>query len=320
MNTKLIATTACAAAVTSSAFAGPVPMESEKTIAPPMELGFDAARRPMTNPTKFDLALPRTGVHAIYMHQNLPSQINSNLGKLDLGGDFNLYAIQFEYAFNERLSLVATKDGYVDFNPDTLLSNEEGFADLAAGVKYAFILDPVKQFALSGSFIVELPTGQTKVFQGNGNGGIDLNFSALKLQDKWQFAGAAGIYLPFDNDEEATTGFASAHVGYNITDSFYALAELNWYTVLSTGDGSSKFSTSQLGTTVPAVVDFEGGDLINLGAAHAGRNRDIVTGALGLRYKICDFADTGVAYEIPLTNEENNLMDDRITVDLVFTF
>ncbi len=320
MNIKLIATTACVAAVTSSAFAGPAPIESEKTIAPPVGLGFDAARRPITNPTKFDLAVPRTGVHAIYMHQNLPSNISFAGGKLPLDGDFNLYAIQFEYAFNERLSLVATKDGYVDFNPDNVLSDEEGFADLAAGLKYAFILDPVQQLAVSGSFVVELPTGQTKVFQGNGNGGIDLSFAALKLQDKWQFAGAAGLYLPFDNDEEATTGFASAHVGYNITDSFYALAELNWYTVLSTGDGSSQFSNSQLGSTVPGNVDFEGGDLINLGAANAGSNRDIVTAAIGLRYKICDFADTGVAYEIPLTNEEDNLMEDRITVDLVFTF
>lgn len=320
MNIKLIAASACAAAVTSSAFAGPAPMESAKTIVPPVGLGFDAARRPITNPTKFDLAVPRTGIHAIYMHQNIPSNISFGGGEIPLGGDFNLYAVQFEYAFNERFSFVASKDGYIDFNPDNVLSNEEGWADLAAGLKYAFILDPVQQFALSGTFVIELPTGQTKVFQGNGDGGIDLSFAALKLLDKWQFAGAAGMYLPFDNGEEATTGFASAHVGYNITDSFYVLAELNWYTVLSTGDGSSQFSNSQLGTTVPGNINFEGGDLINFGADNAGRNRDIVTAAVGLRYKICDFADTGVAYELPLTDEENNLMDDRITVDLVFTF
>ncbi len=46
---------------------------------------------------------------------------------------------------------------------------------------------------------------------------------------------SAGQGLPFDNNEEATTGFISAHVGYNITDKLYALAEMNWYTVLSTG-------------------------------------------------------------------------------------
>jgi len=151
MSIKLIAATACAAAVTSSVFAGPAPMESSKIIiAPPVGLGFDAARRPMTNPTKFDLAVPRTGVHAIFMHQKLPSSISFAGGKAPLGGDFNLYAIQFEYAFSERFSLVATKDGYIDFNPDKTLSNQDGFADLAAGLKYAFILDPVKQFALSG--------------------------------------------------------------------------------------------------------------------------------------------------------------------------
>jgi len=320
MNIKLIAASACAAAVTSSAIAGPAPMAPAKIIVPPVGLGFDAARRPITNPTKFDLAVPRTGIHAIYMHQNLPSTISFAGGEIPLGGDMNVYAIQLEYAFTDRFSFVASKDGWVDFNPDNVLSNQEGFADLAAGLKYAFILDPVKQLAVSGTFTVELPTGQTNVFQGNGNGGIDLSISALKLLNQWQFAGAAGVYLPFDNKEEATTGFASAHVGYNITESFYLLGEINWYTVLQTGNGSSNFSNTQPDSDVPENIDFEGGDLINFGATNANRNRNIVTAAVGLRYRICSFADTGVAYELPLTDEENNLMEDRITVDLVLTF
>lgn len=283
-------------------------MESGKTVIEPATAGFEAARRPMTNPTLFDLAVPRTGVHAIYMHQNLPSKISAGNGTADLGGDFNLYALQAEYAITDRFSIVATKDGYIDFNPDSTLAQDNGWADIAAGLKYAFILDPVQQLAVSGTFGIEFPIGDSEVLQGNGDGGINLNFAAVKLVDQWQFAGAAGVYLPFDNDEEATTGFISAHVGYNITDKFYVLAEMNWYTVLSTG--------SQ--TDLP--INFEGGDLINLGYESASANRDIVTAAAGLRYKLCDMADLGFAYELPLTDEENNLMDDRITVDLVLTF
>ena len=30
--------------------------------------------------------------------------------------------------------------------------------------------------------------------------------------------------------------------------------------------------------------------------------------------------DLGFAYEVPLTNEEDSVMDDRVTVDLVWTF
>lgn len=322
MNKKIIATSVCAAAVTSSVFAGPTPMESEKTVIEPAPAGFDMARRPISNPTKFDLAVPRTGIHAIYMHHTLPSKINTSAGKLDLDGDVNLFALQFEYAFTERLSLVATKDGYVDFNPDNTLDSETGFADLAAGLKYAFILDPVEQFALSGTAVIELPTGDEEIFQGNGDGGLELSLSTLKLQDKWQFAGALGAYLPFDNDEESTTGYVSAHVGYNLTNKWYILGELNWFTVLSRGDGSAPFGnpSGAADELVSSIIEFEGGDLFNLGAINSSENRDIVTAAVGLRYKISNMADLGVAYELPLTDDESNLMDDRITVDLVLTF
>jgi len=324
MNIKTIATTACAAAVTSSAFAGdPAPIEIGKTVIEPAAAGFDAARRPMTNPTLFDLAVPSTNVHAIYMHQRLPSTISQGGGAggtHDLDGSFDLYALQFEYAFNERLSLVATKDGYVDFKPKNTLSKESGFANLAAGLKYAFILDPVAQTALSGTAVIEIPTGQTKVFQGTGNGALNLNLAGLQLKDDWQFAGSLGVHLPFDNKVEALTGFMSAHAGYNVTSKFYVLAEINWFTVLSKGNGSAEFSSSQLGTAVPATVDFEGGDLLNFGAANANQNRDIVTAALGVRYKLTDSADLGLAYELPLTDKKNNMMKDRLTVDLVYKF
>lgn len=324
---NLFAATACAAAITSSVFAGPTealiePWPSEELVKS-VPAGFEAMRRPITNPTKFDLAVPSTSIHAIYMHHSLPSKINSAAGKLDLGGDVNLFALGFEYAFNERLSLVGTKDGYVDFNPDNSLETDSGFADLAAGVKYAFILDPVEQFAFSGTAAIELPSGDNEVLQGNGDGGIDLSVSALKLHDGWQFAGALGAYLPFDSDEDSTTGFASAHVGYNVTEKLYLLGEVNWFTVLSSGDGSASFgnpSAPAPDDLVSSVVEFEGGDLFNLGAANSDENRDIVTAALGMRYKLTDLMDIGVAYELPLTDEESNLMDNRITLDIVFNF
>ncbi|MBT8037035.1 MAG: transporter [Verrucomicrobiae bacterium] len=318
MNKKLIATTVCAAAATSSIFAGPA---SEKSCCPSAPAGFDAARRPISNPTLFDLALPRTGVHAIYMHHKLPSQLSlaNGGGSIPVGGDVNAYAIQFEYALNDRLSIVATKDGYVDFNPDNNLSKSGGFADLAAGVKYAFILDPVEQLAVSGTLTIELPTGDGEVFQGNGKGGANLSVAALKLSNDWQFAGALGAYIPFDNDAESTTGFASAHVGYNITERLYGLAEVNWYGVLSEGAGNAAFN-NQAGGIVPAAVSFEGGDLFNLGAANGSDNGNIVTAAVGVRYKLSDNADLGLAYELPLTDEDENLMDSRITLDLVLTF
>ena len=93
--------------------------------------------------------------------------------------------------------------------------------------------------------------------------------------------------------------------------------------MLSSGDGSASFgnpSAPAPDDLVSSVVEFEGGDLFNLGAANSDENRDIVTAAVGMRYKLTDLMDLGVAYELPLTDEESNLMDNRITLDIVFKF
>lgn len=280
--------------------------------------GFAQARRPISNPTLFDLALPTTNVHPIFMYHRLPDSLNTQLGNLDVGGDVELYALQFEFAINERLSIVATKDGYVDMNPDELLSNENGWANLGAGLKYAFILDPASGTALSGTVTFELPTGNSDVFQGEGDGAVNLILSGLKLVDRWQFAGGLGFQIPF-SDEQSTEGWMSAHVSYETCRWFIPLVEINWFHVMDTGNGTGNYP-SQVGGFVPTVANFEGGDLFNIGAENATENRDFVSAAFGFRSRLTDCIDVGAAYEIPLTNDEDSLMKDRVTVDLVWKF
>jgi hypothetical protein len=69
--------------------------------------GFENARRPISNPTLFDLALPTTNLHPIFMYQNLPDSVNTTAGPLPMGGDLQVYALHFEIALNDRLSIVA---------------------------------------------------------------------------------------------------------------------------------------------------------------------------------------------------------------------
>jgi hypothetical protein len=83
---------------------------------------------------------------------------------------------------------------------------------------------------------------------------------------------------------------------------FIPLVELNWFHVLDAGDGTGNFP-SQVGGAVPAVLEFEGGDVFNLGAVNSGANRDFVTAAFGFRARLTDSVNVGAAYEIPLTNE-----------------
>lgn len=237
-----------------------------------------------------------------------------------MGGDFQVYALQLEYALGDRLSIVATKDGYVDFNPEetALWSAQEGFANIGAGLKYAFIFDPASEFVLSGTATYEFPTGNDDVFQGEGEGTVNLIVSALKMWDDLQLAGGAGLRLPVDG-EQSTSSFVSAHTSFEVTSWFIPLVELNWHHVLTPGDGNAAFN-SQAGGAVPVVAQFEGSDLLNFGSANSGTNRDLVTAALGFRSRLTPGLDLGAAYEIPLTNEEDGIIEDRVTIDLVWRF
>ena len=75
-----------------------------------------------------------------------------------------------------------------------------------------------------------------------------------------------------------------------------------------------------MGGGVPAVTRFEGGDLFNIGAANSFKSRTQATAAFGFRSRISEQVDIGVAYEIPLTPEDDSVIEDRITLDLVWKF
>ena len=300
----------------STALAGSVATQIPPTFE---SKGFEQARRPISNPTLFDLALPTTNVHPIFLHHVLPDQVSAGGGKVPFGGDVQLYALQFEYALSDRLSIVATKDGYVDMNFDNpAFSDSTGFANLGGGLKYAFLLDPISQTAVSGSLTLEFPTGNSDVLQGEGKGLANLIVSGLKLVDDWQFAGGAGLQIPF-SDEQATMGWVSAHASYEVSRWFIPMVEINWFNVIDEGDGTGNFG-GQLAGGVPGAVEFEGGDLFNLGATNASENPNFVSAAVGFRSRLTNSVTAGLAYEIPLTDDEDSLMKERFTVDLTWTF
>ncbi len=266
-----------------------------------------SAIQSISNPTLHELAVPQTRMQGIMIHHRTPDMVSVGGNPTPVGGDVNVIALQLEYAINDRLSIIASKDGFIDFNPDATLEQATGFANLAAGLKYAFIYDEVNDFAASVSLQLELPTGNTDVFQGKGDGAALLTFSALKLMGNWQFSGATGVNVPFDSDAQATTGFASVHVSYQATERFTPIVEVNLYQTLSAGE-----------TGVP--TDFEGGGFFNFGSPNGEVNETIITAAVGARYKINEALSVGAAYEVPLTEEEENFMDSRITLDFTYNF
>lgn len=318
-NTIAVAGALVATASTASAYDFLQKLVPEK----PANGAFEDVVRPMTNTTLFDLALPTTNIRPIFIHHNLPDRVSVGPGgaaTLPMGGDVQVYALQFEVALSERLSIVATKDGFVDINPGNtaIWSEESGFANLGGGLKYAFIYDPENEFVLSGSATIELPTGNDDVFQGQGDGVVNLIASGVKIWDDFQLAGGAGVRLALDNTQ-STSSFVSAHASYKVHDWFIPLVELNWHHVLEPGNGTAAFN-SQAGGAVPAAAAFEGSDLLNFGAANSGSNRDLVTAAVGFRSQITDKIEVGAAYEIPLTEEQDSIIESRLTLDLIYRF
>lgn len=87
---------------------------------------------------------------------------------------------------------------------------------------------------------------------------------------------------------------------------------MNWFHVLDAGDGSS--------SAVASIVEFEGGDFFNLGASNSVENRGFVSAAVGFRSRLTESVEAGDAYEVPLTDKENSLMESRVTVDVVRRF
>lgn len=260
---------------------------------------FLDVKRPISNPTLFDTALPLTKIHAIFINQDLADNVDTILGKLPLGGDLQVYAVQAEFALNERLSIVATKDGYIDFRPDATLRETSGWANIAGGAKWAWLYRPEQGLASSLQLLYEFPSGDSDVWQGTGNGTIIPSILFLKACNRVQYSNVLGFRLPVDENDNSTQFFTSHHLGFHLTDWLYPMVEVNWFHVMDEGNGGPRF-----------------------GALNAGIHDDLVTMAVGCRIAVPKLTNTdvGVAWEFPLTDDETTIMKDRLTVDLEIKF
>lgn len=225
------------------------------------------------------------------------------------GGDVQIYALQARFKLTDELSFIATKDGYVDFNPNATLPKKSGWADVAAGLKYTFFQDDAAGQVASFQLRYTLPTGNGRVFQGNGDGDLHPSVSAaFALSDEVTLMAGTGLRIPMDNDYSMFWD-ADAQIDYRIdTDagSFYPLAGISLVHVVDDGN--------QL-----PIAD-EGQDFFNFGASDAA-GESIVLGALGLRYRPIQNVDIGAAYQAPFNDGKGSrIVDYRWTFDVIYRF
>jgi hypothetical protein len=267
-------------------------------IVKPSEQCFSDFISPVSNPVFFEDPRTLTEVRFLFLHHNLPNALTGN--------SVQAYAAQIRLALSERLSFIATKDGFV-YTQSPLL--DSGFLDVAAGFKYNLYRDPNAGRILSVGTTFEIPMGSQKSLQGNGSG--EFNFFAtggtrLFGSNRAHWLSAGGLRQPTNENAENRVAYWSNHFDYRLGTSLpiYAFTEFNWWNYLSDG------------TAFPGGP--EGGDIFNLGSSGITGN-DLVTQAVGARIKPRRNIEMGSAYEFPLTARQG-LMKDRITMDLIVRY
>lgn len=255
---------------------------------------FDDFVSPMSNPVFFEDPRTLSEVRFIFLSHQLPGSLGGN--------SVQVYAMQVRAAITDRLSVIATKDGFVSTQSPVL---DSGYADIAAGLKYNLYRDVCAGRLLSAGMTYEIPMGSTKTLQGNGNGEFHFFVTgARRMGDKSHWISASGLREPNDTRLENRVWYWSNHLDRQIGDRpIYAFTEVNWYNLLSSGT---------------AFGPVEGGDLFNLGAAGVTGN-DLVTQAIGIKAKPRRSVEAGLAYEFPLTARKG-LLENRLTADLIFRY
>lgn len=256
---------------------------------------FDKFISPMTNPVFFEDPRTLTEARAFFIQHRVPVAAG--------GGEIQLLAMQFRAALTDRLSIVAAKDGFIT-SSNALI--DDGWADVSLGLKYNLFANPQTQQLLSAGFSYELPVGSPRALQGNGDGEFHLYLTGGRQLGRYgHWLSASGFRLPTNPADESRMWYWSNHFDYEVRDRWYVLTEFNWFNWIGSGQQ----------TAVPGV---EGGDLFNFGSVGVSGN-NIITNAVGFKYKSSPHREFGIAFEYPLTNRRD-VIKNRLTVDWIFRY
>jgi hypothetical protein len=136
---------------------------------------LDQTISPVSNPILFEDPKINSEVHPIYMDHILPDSFEYINGKtVPLGGQVQVFAVQLRYAINDRLAVIATKDGYIEIQPQHsgIVPHSYGFADRRGGIEICGWWT-TRSEQLHGDARLSRSrcrSGSTAVYQGRGAG------------------------------------------------------------------------------------------------------------------------------------------------------
>ncbi|MEM9916071.1 MAG: hypothetical protein AAF911_14040 [Planctomycetota bacterium] len=253
------------------------------------------AVHPITAPYYHEDSFVTTDVRAWFLYHDFPKS-----SAID-GGSAKVYALQLRAALTDSLQFVAYKDGYTEF--DTGLVDDDGWNDVAAGLKWAFLQDFTTDTHAAVGVGYELGIGDDEALQEDDE--VRLWASFNKGFEELHLGGTVNVLLPVGSEDplgDSDRLTWHLHADYWLCSWFSGVAEINGYVTLNDGDN--------------APLPFSGVDVANLGG---GEDEDVITFAPGFELRPADNVGLRVAYEFPLTDNED-LFGYRWTISAVLSF
>jgi len=253
------------------------------------------AVHPITSPYYHEDSFITTDVRTWFLYQDFPKS------SAIAGGSAKIYAAQIRIALTDRLQFVAYKDGYADF--DSGLVNDDGWMDIAAGIKWNFLQDWENDLHAAVGLGFEIGLGEDDVLQQDDE--LRIWASVNKGFDRLHLGGTVNVLIPTENEDalgDSTRLSWHVHADYYLLEWLSPVVELNGYHVLDEGDN----------TPLP----FNGVDVANLGG---GQSEGVITMGLGAEIRPADNVGLRVAYEFPLTKNDD-LFGYRWTFSAVLSF
>lgn len=259
--------------------------------------GFEHFYEPIGQPLYFESPFNTSGIRFLYLWHQFSD------GSQLQGGQVNVFAAQARLALTERLGFIATKDGYSILDTGIGIS-EEGWNDLAAGLKYAFYVDREADMVINAGARLTLTSGESKILQ-NETEELSPFISIAKGWDKFHVIGSATFRLPFDDDDGNQVLHWDLHADYEVLDGFAPVVEIHGLHYLSDGN------------RLPLSVG--GLDYANFGSSDVSGS-SVIWAGVGGRVKFTPHTSMGATYEFALTDADDDIMDERITVDFQLTW
>jgi len=288
---------------------------------------FDGFVMPGTSPFLFEEPFNTTGLYLWGVWHQFPDSSAFQ------GGDAGVVALAARVAITERLSFIATKDGFMWASPDNpILPHTSGLMDVAGGFKYAAVVMPEYQFILSPILRFQFPIGTRRVYQGNGSVAALPSLSVGKGFGDFHLLGDIGVFIPFNNSNASSMIWYNVHADYRVLPWLTPFVELNGYSYVHDGNGNLPVRVNQATAGALGVdrVDlnaaqgllgtggFEGLDVTNLGSRNVASST-VITGAIGVRIPLPGNISLSAAWEGPMTTTRY-IERQRVTTNLSYEF